>query len=273
MQPELSLQWRQMPIPYRFQQNLSSKLLPTETKRAIRAAFSRWTDVRCGGLRTSLRFTELEETTQGKPLIVIPEEATPQGKSSVTAPDNFGIYFRDVGWPDQRTVDRSIAVTHLFHGRGQTTVNGADMEINTSNFRFFIDEDELDTKAYLAQQSEGTDDRKDLEAVLTHEVGHYIGLAHSNAPLALMNPSDCGAKGRCEEGRRVQARRLSDDEQDAICQLYPPGAEPTADPTAGGCQTASNPAFSSLFIGLCVLGATCLRRQQSRRASASSDHR
>jgi uncharacterized protein (TIGR03382 family) len=142
------------------------------------------------------------------------------------------------------------------------------MEINTSNFAWAIDEDARDTADYLARSGATQDERKDLESVVTHEAGHYIGLAHSNAPLALMNPGYCSAPGRCESGQRVQARRLSADEIAAVCDLYKPVAPTEFSEDASGCQSApenESAAPMLMFVGAI---AALLRRYNARRSGA-----
>ncbi|MDB4933903.1 MAG: hypothetical protein JWP87_875 [Labilithrix sp.] len=57
--------------------------------------------------------------------------------------------------------------------------------------------------------------------VITHEVGHYIGIAHSREPQAIMAESYCNLDNRCEKGK-VAARRLAPDDIAAVCALYPP---------------------------------------------------
>jgi MYXO-CTERM domain-containing protein len=66
----------------------------------------------------------------------------------------------------------------------------------------------------------------DLQSILTHEAGHFLGLAHSLVNDATMYPSY--NKGD------VSFRDLSQDDQQGVCAIYPadrPGL-PACDPTA-----------------------------------------
>jgi MYXO-CTERM domain-containing protein len=56
-------------------------------------------------------------------------------------------------------------------------------------------------------------DRYDLDAVLTHETGHFLGLSHSGVPEAVMFAS-------YSIGSTTQ-RVLSRDDADGICAIYP----------------------------------------------------
>lgn len=53
----------------------------------------------------------------------------------------------------------------------------------------------------------------DLEAVLTHEVGHILGIAHSPIPEATMFP--------VYRAGSIDQRSLAQDDQNAICTIYP----------------------------------------------------
>ena len=57
----------------------------------------------------------------------------------------------------------------------------------------------------------------DLEAVLTHEVGHMLGLAHSPVLDATMNPTYTPGS--------VEQRTLTSDDEAGICTVYPSRAE------------------------------------------------
>jgi Matrixin len=254
--------WAQMPIPVRFHYKYSSKLIVNETKRALRAAMNRWSDVICkNGEQTSLRFQELPETLIDKPLV---DEQTERLPGKGTEP--FGIYFRETGW-DLQSKREQIAITHLFTGATDPNVKDADMVINSSNFVFALDEDPDETAKFKALG----DERVDLEAAITHEFGHYIGLAHSSEPLTIMAASKCGVVERCVADQQVIARRLREDDELAVCTLYPPIRAPNGTEAApSGCQAASASAtFAPLstVAGLfaLALGLRHVRGRERRR--------
>jgi hypothetical protein len=242
------IRWRKLPLTFRFSAARPGQLIREEARAAIRAAFYRWSDTLCGPdqRRTALRFVEGEDLLDVKPLI-------PGARAS----EPYGIYFRDTGWPYEGKEDQTLAQTNTIFGKDSGFIEYADMEINTGNTglqKFSTKEDE---------------DGTDLQAVITHEVGHYIGLGHSLAPASIMVASYCNAKdGRCDKGK-VAARRLAEDDIDAVCTLYPPDyTDPPEDKSVTGCSAAprTETDASSGLAALALAGLTIVaaRRLQRR---------
>lgn len=190
------LHWpaQRTPLGFRFQRRHSSLLVPEETVAAVRAAFFRWSDVTCpDGKRTSLRFIEDEELTDDKPL-----------DAHATRPEPFGIYFRDHGWPHASGEDQT-ALTTIDFAASTGAILYADIEVNTTSWLF---------------ATRDTGDGIDLQTVVTHEVGHFIGLSHSREPNTIMAAGLCDSGDRCARDR-VSSRRLGADDIAAVCALYP----------------------------------------------------
>jgi hypothetical protein len=121
----------------------------------------------------------------------------------------------------------------------------ADIELNAVNFSWAVIPDGLTSvRAYA--------DKYDLASALTHETGHFIGLAHScllpgDDPLVddQGNPApDCSNLPAATQAQiladtmyptlnlaDVSARTLTDDDKRASCEMYPPLV-------IGGCATA-----------------------------------
>jgi hypothetical protein len=71
---------------------------------------------------------------------------------------------------------------------------------------------------------------KDLQSILTHEIGHFIGIGHSDVEEATMYGTT--------DQTSVSNRTLAEDDMRAVCDVYPPGAlEQACDATPiGGLQ-------------------------------------
>lgn len=199
--------WPSLPIPFRFHGRPPEHLDRDEARGAIRLAFARWTEVVChDGRRTSLRFKEG------------PEMPATQARGK----EPFGIYFRDDGWPHDDVNETLALTTQLFRDRSGD-VQYSDIEVNSGQHQFALRD---------------TDKGKDLEAVITHEVGHYIGLAHSPERDSIMTPQYCQDEKRCSTTKEL-ARDLGDDDVTAVCALYPPeGTWSTTEADAKGCAVA-----------------------------------
>jgi len=87
------------------------------------------------------------------------------------------------------------------------TILYAVIEVNTTAWRFAT-----------RDLGEGID----LQTVVTHEVGHFIGPAHGGGPNTLMAARLCDSGDRCARDR-VSSRRPATDDIAAVCALYPPG--------------------------------------------------
>ena len=224
------LTWNALPLQYRFAAG-SEKLDNSEAKDAIRAAFDTWENVQCAnGKRTSLRFQELSATSVEKPL-------TDTGKASVP----YAIFFRDDSWPHDNA-DESLAITNQIYGEITGTIEYADIEINTAEATFATVDDPTGKS--------GTD----LQLVITHEVGHYIGLAHTDRVDSIMVARYCQSADRCQSNQ-VVSRDLSEDDITAVCALYPPDGKSiaTAAPDPGCNTTDRRVDVSALGLGFVAL--------------------
>lgn len=188
------LSWRKLPLTYRFYGGGSAKLDNDRARESVRRAFQTWSNVTCSEKRTSLRFEEGDDIPGREPLI---------GPAPAKVP--FGIYFRDEDWPYDDG-DEALALTNQKYGKINGYIDYSAIEVNTTSREFRLSDDEQGI---------------DFQAVMTHEVGHYIGLAHSLVESSIMVASYCQSSDRCGTSTD-QSRALSEDDVAAVCAIYPP---------------------------------------------------
>jgi MYXO-CTERM domain-containing protein len=177
-----------------------------ETDQAARRAFTSWISADCGeGAAPSIGIVPLGGVECG----LVEFNETVAGRAG--APNANVILFRDADWPygDEQS---TIAKTTLTFDTQSGAIFDADIEINSFAIEITIGDTLVS---------------HDLQAILTHEFGHFLGLGHSGEVDATMNanysPEDVGF------------RTLSADDREAICEVYPPsGNEPLVCPPDSG---------------------------------------
>jgi len=206
------LHWPSACIDYAVQVDGSVKLgIDADVlQQAAERAFAAWGGVHCpggGSPRLKARF-------QGFVSCDRPEFVCGDTSKNVNT-----ILFRDKDWDSDRT---AIALTTPSGGTGTGVVVDADLEINSQTFTFDVD---------------GTGPGAfQLNEVVAHEVGHFLGLDHSNFRGALMSKN--------YQTLLLSHELLTSDDIAAICAVYPPGPEldcapPTA-PAYDQCQLPPN---------------------------------
>ncbi len=110
------------------------------------------------------------------------------------------LIFRDDGWPHDLSGGGTdvLALTTVTYDVVTGDIYDADIEVNTFDFTF------------TTSDSPGVNDY-DLLSVLTHESGHFLGLAHSQTTAATMFASYQG----------LGMRHPQEDDVNAVCNAYP----------------------------------------------------
>lgn len=147
----------------------------------------------------------------------------------VTVKDGDGVshvVFHTSEWPSF-LVPRALAQTVLVvDGNGGLT--DADVHVNGADYTYTLD---------ALQARPGT---VDLRSILTHELGHVLGLGHSTFAEATMTPAASGTR----------FRTLERDDEAGVCALYPGKGAPRCPDTpcpvafvclAGSCERPGTP--------------------------------
>ena len=219
------LQWRQPCINFAVEKSGSKKYAPVDVvAKQVKLSFAAWTSVDCGGGE----HPRIEVEDFGTVSCARVEYNQHGGNANV-------IVFRDDSWPHSPegvAMSDTIALTTVTYDVVNGDIFDADMEINSFNRTFTTTDTMVNT---------------DLRSVLTHEAGHFLGLAHSNVTGTTMYPNYSTGS--------IALRKLKDDDQQAICNAYPPDREPK-----GTCDALPRHGFSSECLaaqteGTCAVGA------------------
>ncbi len=186
------LWWRNACVGYSVHDPPSRHVSYNDATNALSTAFTRWTGVSCptegnGRSRPSIDVRDLGPVYCGAVEL----------KSQ--APNQNVVVFRDDTWTHGPQV---LGLTIVQFTKGTGEVFGADMEINTKD---------MDPIAFRDPVDEG---QYDFLSVVTHEAGHFLGIAHSPVEGSTMYWS-------YNKGQTFQ-RILSPDDVNAVCTIYRP---------------------------------------------------
>jgi hypothetical protein len=250
----LPLYWPEQCVGYRLYQDAAGRIPVEQLAPIVARAFARWTNPAEACL-PSLVVVALTPTSQRI------------GYDADGANSNL-VVFRADAWPHDPNELEHSTLTYLVD-TGE--ILDADIEINVVEPLY----------------SPGALDAVDLETVLAHGVGHFLGFSHAEAPSIMEKDFLPG-----------EARSLSTDDVQGMCDVYPEGvgrvtrdregnevliqartcslAEPgsLAEPNgacgpldiAHGCAATRAPKHRSWSLVLVALGALWIVRRARRRA-------
>jgi hypothetical protein len=258
----LPIWWRNACVSYDIQQD-ASRQIPYDTAVPLFAtAFSKWTGVTCSDSSAGSGTVSIAVSNLGPVACDQVQYSSDQGNQHV-------IIFHDDTWPYDDP-NNTLGLTTITFDPDTGEIYDADMEINSTQ--------PLTVSGPLASNG------YDFLSIITHETGHFFGMAHSNDDRATMFAHY--APGT------MTMRDLTADDTTGICSIYPPNGmrevatsvaasgsisedacDPTprhgfqsdcAQPQSKGCAAAPS-ARGTRFSGLIVVAALVVGARRARR--------
>ena len=185
----LLLFWKGACVTYAIERNAATGI-PLESATSIIAqAFSTWTSSTCpdSGARVGITVTDLG-----------PVDCAEVRYNSGSPNQNL-IVFRESSWP-YTDANNTLGLTTVTFNAENGEIYDADMEINATGQNLSIS-DPVPANGF------------DLLSVITHEAGHFLGLAHATSSTATMFAS--------YKPGTTTLRSLTPDDVNGVCAMYP----------------------------------------------------
>jgi hypothetical protein len=223
--------WTAGRVPYGVSSAASKYASLSEASRVADLAFAAWNSALCIGGPPSVQAYDIG------PLDVAPDSGDCTMSSTCNASTHDVLVFRDDSWPYDDPVN-TLALTTVTYGVTDGEIFEAYTEVNTAMHA-------------VTTQEPPTNGAFDLQAILTHEAGHFLGLAHATDTHSIMYAY-----------YQTGAIQLTPDDTAAICEVYDP-------PPSNGCSCESAPARGSAFaagLAFVLAGFVASRRRSRTRA-------
>lgn len=232
----LPLYWKNACVGFDVQKDASRQIAYDDAVQAMTEAFAKWKGATCSGSSGSSSVS-IDVRYLGP---VNCDQV--QFNRDTSVPNANVIIFRDDFWPHDDP-NNTLALTTVTYDPGSGELYDADMEINTKEHKFTLT-DPVPPDGF------------DFASAITHESGHFLGLAHSADEHATMF-------ARYTQGATTM-RNLAADDVAGICTVY----------AADGTRLTSK---GSLTAGQCDptprhgFGSDCGGSKSGCSSSASSD--
>lgn len=185
--------WRNSCVSYSVQKSASRQVAFEDAANNISKAFTKWTGSSCptegdGRSRVSIDVRDLG-----------PVDCAEVNYNQSGGNQNV-IVFRDDKWPHNDS-SNTLALTTVTFNPQTGEIYDADMEVNTHDQRVTLT-DPVPPDGY------------DFASIVTHETGHFLGLAHSGDNRATMYANYTPGA--------TAMRNLTSDDVAGICSIYRP---------------------------------------------------
>jgi hypothetical protein len=217
------LWWRNACVGYSIQQNASKQVTLAQAEQAVATAFVQWTGTAC----------PVDDAGQSRVSIDVRDEGPVECdlvQYNQDQPNQHVILFHDTDWPYDDS-SNTLALTTVTYDPDTGEIYDADMEINATVSPIVVNVAPADVP----------DDGYDFLSIVTHETGHFLGMAHSGDERATMF-------AHYQPGQ-TSMRDLTEDDIDGICAIYPPNGTRTtsvgAPVTEDSCDPTPRHGFST----------------------------
>jgi MYXO-CTERM domain-containing protein len=239
------LAWHLNRVPYAVASAASTQVSLSEATRVADLAFSAWNSTQCDGKPVGIEAYDVGSISvpDGDEGDALAAWASCTDSSQCGAAAHDVIAFDDDYWPYNDSVN-TLALTTVTYGIDDGAIFEAYTEVNTAN-------NEITT----AEPVPAGSNAYSLQAVLTHEAGHFLGLAHATETGAVMYAF-----------YQRNAIALTDDDVQGICTIYPPE-------TSSGCACAAvgtGAGATAAAGGLALVALASLLGLRSRRRPTCS---
>jgi hypothetical protein len=184
----LFLFWRNACVSYSVNSNASRSISYEDAKNIIDESFATWMAATCA-----------DGNAPGIAVSNIGAASCSEVRYNADSPNQNLIVFRDDGWPYDDP-NSTLGLTTVTFNAETGEIYDADMEINSSARNLSI-ADQVPANGF------------DLASVITHEAGHFLGLAHATDPRSTMYAS--------YKPGTIALRSLAPDDVAGICAIYP----------------------------------------------------
>ncbi len=236
------LVWSTDHAPYGVSSAASKQVSLAEATRVADAAFQTWNRTPCEGGPPALQAYDdgpIDDVPDASYLVpagtdasILSAWAACAESDQCSASAHDVIVFDDEGWPHDDPVN-TLALTTVTYGPNDGRIFEAYTEVNSAQHTLTTLEPPPDDGSY------------DLQAILTHEAGHFFGLAHSMDTSAVMYAF-----------YQPGAIALTPDDVDGICSVQPPPS------SSKGCSCGVAGGAGGGVIAMLPLAGLLMRRRR-----------